>query len=147
MHNLHLIYINICVLRNLGKNKDIIITKPDKKMELSSQITKMNKINCILLVLLLLVSMVLLKCTNVPLVIHFLNFCQLFHLQALLIIVLPVFFAIFFPLQYLMVTRAKILLLFFLKLRMQVFLENFLFSKIQLVILLIFHFKKPFTQQ
>ena len=41
---------------------------------------KLNMINCILLVLLLLVSMVLLKCTNSPLVIHFLNFVRLFHL-------------------------------------------------------------------
>ena len=45
-------------------------------------------INCILLVLLLLVSMVLLKCTNSPLVFHFLNFAQLFYLQVLLIIIL-----------------------------------------------------------
>ena len=42
--------------------------------------TKMNIINCILLVLLLLVSMALLKCTNFPLVIHFLKFVELFHL-------------------------------------------------------------------
>ena len=41
---------------------------------------KLNMIICILLVLLLLVSMVLLKCTNSPLVIHFLNFVWLFHL-------------------------------------------------------------------
>ena len=41
---------------------------------------KSNMINCILLVLLLLVSMVLLKCTNSSLVIHFLNFVRLFHL-------------------------------------------------------------------
>ena len=33
-----------------------------------------------LLVLLLLASMVLLKCTNSPVVIHFLNFVQLFRL-------------------------------------------------------------------
>ena len=39
-----------------------------------------NMINCILLVLLLLLSVVLLKCTNSPLVNHFLNFVQLFHL-------------------------------------------------------------------
>ena len=37
----------------------------------------MNMINCILLVLLLLVSMVLLKCTNSHLVIHFLNFSSI----------------------------------------------------------------------
>ena len=42
--------------------------------------TKMYMANCILLVFLLLVSMVLLKCTDFPLVIHFLNFIQLFHL-------------------------------------------------------------------
>ena len=47
-------------------------------------------INCILLVLLLLMSMVLLKCTNFPQVIHFLNFVQLIHLQTLLIITLSV---------------------------------------------------------
>ena len=44
----------------------------------------MNMINCILLGLLQLekdtIIMVLLKCTNFPLVIHFLNFVQLFHL-------------------------------------------------------------------
>ena len=38
---------------------------------------KLNMISCILLVLLLLVSMVLLKCKNSPLVIHFLNFVRL----------------------------------------------------------------------
>ena len=53
-------------------------------------------INCILLVLLLLLSMVHLKYINFHLVICFLNFLQLFHLQALLIIILPYFFAIFF---------------------------------------------------
>ena len=114
------------VLRNLKKNKDIVITKPDKgngviildqkpynnaieeiisdtskfeklnedptlKREASLQrflrklkqkrfLMKLNMINCILLVLLLLVSMVLLKCTNSPLVIHFLNVVRLFHL-------------------------------------------------------------------
>ena len=52
-------------------------------------------VNCILLVLLLLVSMILLKCTNSPLVIHFLNFVRLLHLQVLLIIILPVSFVIF----------------------------------------------------
>ena len=77
------------VLRNLKKNKDIVITKPDKGngvvlldrklydnaiQELISDtskfeklnkdptdLTKMNMINCIFLVLLLLTSMVLLK--------------------------------------------------------------------------------------
>ena len=114
------------VLRNLRKNKDIVITKPDKgngvvildrklynnaieeiisdsskfeklnedptlKREASLQrflrklkqktfLMKLNMIGCILLVLLLLVSMVLLKCTNSPLVIHFLNFVRLFRL-------------------------------------------------------------------
>ena len=47
-------------------------------------------INCILLVLLLVLSMILLKCTNSSLVIPFLNFELLFHLQVLLIITLPV---------------------------------------------------------
>ena len=37
----------------------------------------MNMINCIFLVVLLLVSMVLLKCTSFPLVIHFLNFISI----------------------------------------------------------------------
>ena len=114
------------VLRNLRKNKDIVITKPDKgngvvildqklynnaieevisdtskfeklnedptlkcgaslqrflhKLKQKTFLMKLNMINCILLVLLLLVSMALLKCTNFPLVIHFLNFVQLFHL-------------------------------------------------------------------
>ena len=107
-----------CVVRNYRKNKDIVITKPNKghglvmldrklynntiekiisdtskfqklseyptlKCEASlqhfffcilKQTMKLNMINCILLVLLLLVSMVLLKCTNSPLVILFLNF-------------------------------------------------------------------------
>ena len=70
-------------------------------------------INCILLVLLLLLSMVHLKYTNFHLVICFLNFVQLFHLQALLIIILPYFFAIFFHPWYLMIALAKILLFCF----------------------------------
>ena len=128
------------------KNKDIIITKPDKgngvvildrilydnaiqkitsdtskfeklnedptmksepslqlylrKLKQKTFLTKMNIIqfneNCILLVLLLLVSMAFLKCTNFPLVIHFLNFIQLFHLSVLFIIILPTSFLIFF---------------------------------------------------
>ena len=114
------------VLRNLRKNKDIVITKPDKgngvvildrklynnaieeiisdtskleklnedpilkheaslqrflrKLKQKTFLMKLNMISCILLVLLLLVSMVLLKCTNSPLVIHFLKFVQFFHL-------------------------------------------------------------------
>ena len=111
-------------LTKLRKNKDIVITKPDKgnrvvildwrlyaieevisdtskfkklsedptlKREASLQrflrklkqktfLMKLNTINCILLVLLLLVYMVLLTCTNSPLVILFLNFVRLFHL-------------------------------------------------------------------
>ena len=115
-----------CVLRNLRKNKDIVITKPDKgdgvvildqKLydstieEAISDNSKFEKLNedptlkreappqrflrkskqkiffnkneydkLYLRVLLLLVSMVLLKCTNSPLVIHFLNFVRLFRL-------------------------------------------------------------------
>ena len=46
-----------------------------------------------------------------PLVIHSLNFVQLFHLQVLLIVILPVSFLIFFHLQFLMITFAKILFL------------------------------------
>ena len=88
----------------------------------------MCMINCILLVLLLVVSMVLLKCTNPPLVIHFLNFVRLFRLQVLLIIILPVSFVIFSHLQFLMITLAKILFLLFLKLRMQIFPKDFLFD-------------------
>ena len=83
---------------------------------------ELNRINCILLVLLLFVSMELLKCTNSPLVIHFLNFVQLFHLQVLLIIILLISFAIFFYLAK--ITLVKILFLLFLKLRMQIFPEN-----------------------
>ena len=74
-------------------------------------------INCILLVLLLLVSMVLLKCTNSPLVIHFLNFVQLFHIQVLLIIILLISFATFFYLAK--ITLAKIFFLLFFKLRIK----------------------------
>ena len=55
-------------------------------------------------------SMVLLKCTNSLLVIHFLNFVRLFHLYVLLIIILPVSFVIFFHHKFLMITLAKILL-------------------------------------
>ena len=43
------------------------------KLKQKTFLMKMNMINCILLVLLLLVSMVLLKCTSLPLVIYFLN--------------------------------------------------------------------------
>ena len=114
------------ILRNLRKNKDIVIMKPDKgngdvildqklynkaieeiisdtckfgklnedptmkreaalqcflrKLKQKTFLMKFNMISCILLVLLLLVSMVLLKCTNSPLVIHFLNFVRLFRL-------------------------------------------------------------------
>ena len=74
-------------------------------------------INYILLVLHLLVSMVLLKCTNSPPVIRFLNFVRLFHLWVLLIIILPVSFVIFFHLQFLMITLAKILFLLFFQIK------------------------------
>ena len=43
-------------------------------------LTRLNMINCILLVLLLLVSMILLKCTNSPLVVLSIDFVRLFHL-------------------------------------------------------------------
>ena len=82
----------------------------------------------LLLVLLLLVSMVPLKCTNSPLVIHFLNFVRLFCLQLLLIIILLVSFVIFSHLQFLMITLAKALFLLFLKLRIQIFPKKFLVS-------------------
>ena len=129
------------VLRNLRKNKDIFIMKPDKgngivvldwklynnaveemisdtskfeklnedltlkresslqrflrKLKQKNVLMKLNMINFILLLLLLLVSMAFLKCTNSPLVIHFLNFVRLFRLYVLLIIILPVSFVIF----------------------------------------------------
>ena len=51
-----------------------------RKLKQKNSLMKLNMINCILLVLLLLVSMVLLKCTNSPLVIQFLNFVRLFRL-------------------------------------------------------------------
>ena len=85
-------------------------------------------INCILLALLLLVSMVLLKYTNYPLVIHFLNFARLFHLQVLLIIILRVSFVIFSHLQFPMITLTKILFLLLLKLRTQIFRKKCLVS-------------------
>ena len=85
---------------------------------------KLNVISWILLVLFLLVSMVLLKCTNSPLVIGFLNFVWLFRLEVLLIINLPVSYVTFFNLYFLMITLAKILFLLFLKLRMQIFPKN-----------------------
>ena len=114
------------VLRNLRKNKNIVITKPDKgtgvvvidgkpynntieeiisdtskfenlsqdptwkgeaslqhflrKMKQKAFLMKLNIISCIVLALLLLVYIVLLKCTDSPLVIHFINFTRLFHL-------------------------------------------------------------------
>ena len=74
-------------------------------------------INCILLVLLELVSMVLLKCTNSPLVIHFINLIRLFHLKVLLIKILLISCVIFFHFYFLMVPLAKILFLLFLKVR------------------------------
>ena len=53
-----------------------------RKLKQKTFLWKLNmiNINCILLVSLLLVSMVLLKYTNSPLVIHFLKFVQLFRL-------------------------------------------------------------------
>ena len=93
----------------------------DKASLLETFLMKLNMKNYILLVLLLLVSMVLLKCTNSPLVIHFLIFVRLIHLSVLLIIILSVSFVIFSHLQCLMVTLAKLLFLLFLKLRMQFF--------------------------
>ena len=89
---------------------------------------KLNMINCILLVLLLLVSMVLLRCTNSPLVIHFLNFVYLFHLQVLLIIILPISFVIFFHLQFNMITLAKIIFLFFSQIKNTNLSKTFLVS-------------------
>ena len=105
-------------------------------------------INCILLVLLLFVSMVLLKCTRFPLVVNLLNFIQFFHLKVFLIMILPVSSVIFFDQQYLMITLLQGHFFFlFLKLRMQIFPVNVLFPTMQLVFLLIFHFKKPLTLQ
>ena len=124
---------------------------PTQKCEASLQrflykLTKVNITNCILQVLLLLVSMALLKFTNFSLVVNFLNFVQLFHLQVLLIIILPTSSEIFFHRYYLMITLAKTLF-FFLKLKMQIFPEKFLFSTMLLVFLLIVRFQKPWIQK
>ena len=73
---------------------------------------KLDMTNCILLVMFLLVSKVLLKGTNSPLVINFLNFVQLFCLQVLLLIILPVSFVILSHLLFLLITLAKILFFF-----------------------------------
>ena len=72
----------------------------------------MHIINCILLVLFLLVSVALLKCTNFPLVINFLNLDQLLHLPVLLIIILPASSMILFHPQHLKITLTKTLFLF-----------------------------------
>ena len=69
------------VLRNFRKNKDVVISYKLYLMLAETKktfLTKMNMINFIPLILLLLVSMVLLKCTNFPPVIHFLNSVRLF---------------------------------------------------------------------
>ena len=107
--------------------REISLQRFLRKLKQKNILMKLNLINYILLVLLLLVSMVLLNCTNSPLLVHFLNFVRLFHLQVLLIIILPVSFVIFFHLQFLMITLAKILFLLLLKLRMQIFPKNLLF--------------------
>ena len=83
-------------------------------------------INCILLVLLLLVSMKLQNHTNSPLVIHFLNFVQLFYLQVFLIIILPIFFEIFSHLWFPTITLAKMLFLFFSQIKNANFSRKFL---------------------
>ena len=109
-------------IRNLRKNKDIVITKPDERNGVvildrklydnaikqtisdTSKFEKLNgdpnlkiyMINCILLVLLLLISMLLLKCTGFHLVTHPLNFVRLFHLYVLLTMILPVSIVISF---------------------------------------------------
>ena len=125
---------------------------PTYKREASRQrflykLTKVNIANCILQVLLLLVSMALLKCTNFSLVINFLNFVQLFHLQVLLIVILRTSSEIFFHRYYLMITLAKTLYFFFLKLKMQFFPEKFLFPTMLLGFLLIVRFQKPWIQK
>ena len=51
-----------------------------RKLKQKIFLMKLNMISCIILVLQLLVSMVSLKCTNSPLVVHFLNFFLLFRL-------------------------------------------------------------------
>ena len=66
------------------------------KLKQKNFFNEIKMMNCILLVLLLLVSILLLKSTNSPLVIHFLNVVWLFHL--LLVIILLVSFVIFFHL-------------------------------------------------
>ena len=52
-----------------------------RKLKQKIFLMKLNMINCILLVLLLHASMVLLKYTHSPLVIHFLKFVRFFHLR------------------------------------------------------------------
>ena len=69
------------------------------------------------MVLLLPISMVLVKCTNFLLVIHFINFFRLLRIQQLLIIILSLSFVIFFHLQFLMITLVMIPFLLFLKLK------------------------------
>ena len=87
----------------------------------------------------MLVSMVLLKCTNAPLVIHFLNFVRFFHLQVLLTIIVSVSFLIFFYLSFLLITLANTLFLLLLKLRTHIPLTTIpLQQTIDLAINLIF---------
>ena len=97
------------------------------KLKQKNFLMKLNMISCIILALVLLVYMVLLRCTNSPLVIHFLIFVQLSRLQVLLAITLPVFFMIFSHLQFQIITLPKILFLLFPKLIMQIFPKNFFF--------------------
>ena len=61
-------------------NREASLERFLRKLKEKNFLMKLNMINCILLVLLLLTSMVLLRCINTPLVIHFLNFVRLFHL-------------------------------------------------------------------
>ena len=51
-----------------------------RRLKQKNFLMKLNMISCIILALVLLVHMVLLRCTNSPLVIHFLIFVQLFRL-------------------------------------------------------------------
>ena len=51
------------------------------------------------------------KMHNFPLVIYFLNFVQLLHLHVLLIVILPIPFAIFFHPSYLIISLAKTIFL------------------------------------
>ena len=82
-YSVSLVIVSLAV--NIGKLQSLLSEEASlqrflHKLKQKTFLMKLNMINCIFLVLLLLVSMVLLKCTNSSLVIHFLNFVRLFRL-------------------------------------------------------------------